>query len=1193
MLSCPPLLLYVEDSPSRLTQLRLQLPYLKAMGYQAICYAHIEESKEKAALFQEDFLFHDIEPTSVLLNAPLTKNEDVLAQIESFKEAHYCQQMEKYATLYQGGVIAVLSKKKHSNTIEQLAAQLNKLSVSENEFQDISLSLAGDFKTLIRSFLQTHAPTVSYGETFTPFVLQKLQRVAPQFVVRHNMDTRQPDAVVCVKDILDFEQRAIRVKRKLKVNCRLVMSGNSPLLVIPHVTDFETQRKIQEAHVGPTTTNEADALAKLTSFLEPLDVLPKAKAAELDFNDSISIATFVLPVGSEISLKGQKIVKLKLFASLNLTKFKSAYVIAQSSDGTHIVYYASDSYHFDEMFLQAGAFFEKAFHKFYHLVDNPDWKNTPTRLVYNDSKRQFYTLVHQKVARTLQANINQSKKFHHIAHTQGVLVFSFGCGEGSELTAVKQTLAQEQIDAQCIGFDLNPQNFEKRSEGIALLEGDMLQTGRLIIPHLHNNKLKVGLFIGSLVQQCLQGTQEAAKVLQQARDLDMIVITGYTTPFITKPIAKAIGWHVKATNLNHDMHETPLALKEASLPCVVGFYSLTRMNEADRKHYLMKRGIQRSSKALFDCLDLSLSDNPLRDINLFEKGELAQLKLIDLSWCALTQDEFNQLFSRIDSLNRQNLKIIFSGSEPWLNYLVPSSLKGKYVFLERTDYQPNHVNLFTQAEARLLRLYKEPPYRNSERFNPRPRKETEQDTVCQLLEGVIKQLDEVKEESYPPFGVSQQLVMTTLKLSGTSVKKATIFSVTSPLKPLVPFVDDVRLWSYDLTKTRLLVKTHNGERKLFRFKTDEQHKLLERTALSYGYSESTLMAQSTSEISWEKQTTKAVYNSSPLVAKYYRNHHSYLPTKIMNLITAQEDLLGKVKQHGLSLFSFGCGNAQDLMGVRRLFKEHDFKCNNAIGIDVNPDNFPKETKKDITLIQGNMQNLRSIISPYNQKNDLKIGLFIGSLANQCLPNGMVEAIDILQQAKSMDMIFISGVTKPLVVKWIAKGMGWHFSGYTTDMDMDESPAKTTNDKITFNMYTLRAMNDVDRKKYLIKRGTKRTKANVFHCLDLSMSADPVRDVNLFSDDELKGIKQIDLSWSAMNDSEFEAISKRICGLNNNELLITISKTETWFKKIKALKQFTFIIREDHAPDKVPTLAPHIARALGVYSDLPGRKTRFK
>ncbi len=672
----------------------------------------------------------------------------------------------------------------------------------------------------------------------------------------------------------------------------------------------------------------------------------------------------------------------------------------------------------------------------------------------------------------------------------------------------------------------------------------------------------------------------------------MIVITGYTDPFITKSIAKAIGWKVKATNISHEVQESPLALEKAGLSRVVGFYELSRMNAADRKHYLTKRGIRRSSKAIFDCLDLSLSDSPLRDISLFDNRELEQLKLIDLSWCALTQDDFQQLISRIESLNRRDLKIIISGTESWLDYLDVDSLKGKYVFIERTDFQPNHVNVFTQSETRLLKLFKEPPYRNSELFKQKLKKEDELDAVCHSLEDFINTLYEIKDKEQPPFDIAEPLVMNTLKFYGTAIKKATGFFVTNPLESSTFSLSDTRPFEFDLLKSRLLVTTRKGDRKQFRIKSNAELKVLQK-ALSNGYSESTLLPKNIEDIPWRILTTEKVYSSSAMVRTYYENHHNFLPAKIFDLINGQESLLRKGKQYGLSVYSFGCGNANDLIGVESLMSSHGIKCNHAIGIDVNPDNFPKAIKKGITLLHGNMQNLESTILPYIQKNDLKIGLFIGSLANQCLPNGMQEAVGILQQAKSMDMIFLSGVTKPLLLKWIAKGMGWHFNGSTSDIDMDESHAKTSNGKMNFNMYVLRAMNNEDRKKYLIKRGTKRTKANAFHCLDLSMSADPVRDINLFSDDELKAIKQIDLSWSAMNNDELKAISTRICGLNNKELIIIISKTEPWLGKIKDLKQFTFFIREDHDKDKVPTLQPHIARALGVYSSLPGRKTKFQ
>lgn len=338
-----------------------------------------------------------------------------------------------------------------------------------------------------------------------------------------------------------------------------------------------------------------------------------------------------------------------------------------------------------------------------------------------------------------------------------------------------------------------------------------------------------------------------------------------------------------------------------------------------------------------------------------------------------------------------------------------------------------------------------------------------------------------------------------------------------------------------------------------------------------------------------------LYAVDPLCVQFYNHIANYVAQKVWVKIKSTPNLCEKARENGIILFSFGCGAAKDLIATKKFLEQDQFHCQ-AIGFDINP-GYVNSDHDTITTLYGDMNFLNELILPYDNDPNLKIGLFVGSLVHQCL-KGTLGAVNILQQAKSLDVVLITGYTEILVTQWIVKAMGWKGKKQNMNCSMEEASHKLISkfqNGLTYDvreMLILQKMEKNERKAFLIKRGTKRNQKNQFHCLDLSMSFAPLDDLNLFNDQELTNITQIDLSWALMNEDEVKCFFEKITAWDR-KLNIIISNTETWVKAFKSPSQFLkFFQRNDSAPYEVPALIPCEARELHLYNSMPTSSLKF-
>src|SRR5205085_1128378 len=132
-----------------------------------------------------------------------------------------------------------------------------------------------------------------------------------------------------------------------------------------------------------------------------------------------------------------------------------------------------------------------------------------------------------------------------------VQLCSFGCGKANDLIIAKKILSENQIACSAFGIDSNPGvNAEAKRHEITFIKGDMRNL-KLLLPACPNKEtVKVGMFVGSLVRQCLNGTEEAIKVMHQVDNFDVLFLTGFTDVLLNKSMAKAMGWKVRVSNIN-------------------------------------------------------------------------------------------------------------------------------------------------------------------------------------------------------------------------------------------------------------------------------------------------------------------------------------------------------------------------------------------------------------------------------------------------------------------------------------------------------------------------------------------------------------------------------------------------------------------------------------------------------------------
>jgi hypothetical protein len=109
-----------------------------------------------------------------------------------------------------------------------------------------------------------------------------------------------------------------------------------------------------------------------------------------------------------------------------------------------------------------------------------------------------------------------------------------------------------------------------------------------------------------------------------------------------------------------------------------------------------------------------------------------------------------------------------------------------------------------------------------------------------------------------------------------------------------------------------------------------------------------------------------------------------------------------------------------------------------------------------------------------------------------------------------------------------------------------------------------------------------------------LSANPLRDLQLFLLHSHQTIKQVDLSWSYLLDTEIEPLFTQLAAINQDKIIILVSRHQPQFEKIistiKNYPKMVLLERMDNENEyEIPAFTPTEAKTIGRYQELPHRK----
>lgn len=413
------------------------------------------------------------------------------------------------------------------------------------------------------------------------------------------------------------------------------------------------------------------------------------------------------------------------------------------------------------------------------------------------------------------------------------------------------------------------------------------------------------------------------------------------------------------------------------------------------------------------------------------------------------------------------------------------------------------------------------------------------------------------------------------------------------------FDKDVYVRRVGAEKTLIQINYTNGRKEIVSLTPTNEHSIfyvlkiskLISCFMSLGCSvDSSFSAQSIPPhlIEWKKEKSCDVYRQTCFAPVYYQNLRNYAANWLLKTVNENDNLHYKASDHGIQLFSFGCGDARDLSSAKEAFTHKGYACK-GYGFDINPENF-KKAAKDLTLEELDFSYLPQFLEKHATFSPLKIGLFVGTLVHGVM-KGPRQALEVFHQTWGMDIIFIGGFSAIFLNSRIFKAVGYEVSCITTNSEMQfEGDKRFKREERGYimdcrNAYMLKAMDDTTRKMYLQNRSAKYGPSNPLSTLDLSYSGDPIRDISLFAPDEIADIEEIDLSWSYMDKQMLGSLSEKLNQLRLKKAHIIISGCENWRGEFDLLLEngFTFIERNQACNHSIPSISPQVEKRIVTFN----------
>jgi len=237
------------------------------------------------------------------------------------------------------------------------------------------------------------------------------------------------------------------------------------------------------------------------------------------------------------------------------------------------------------------------------------------------------------------------------------------------------------------------------------------------------------------------------------------------------------------------------------------------------------------------------------------------------------------------------------------------------------------------------------------------------------------------------------------------------------------------------------------------------------------------------------------------------------------------------------LISLGCREGDDIKACIQAVKEQKIPTVlSGVGIDICSESITKanasiKNLKDINLrfVNNDCNTFENLLTVTEKAKTMKIGLAVGFLTRNVL-SGTYEALKVFQKAfRTLDAMFITGLTAPLITVDIAKAIGWSPTLRNFSLPKHEQ---------FFAFYELRKSAVISLLDRLHENNT---------LLDLSMSAVPLEHLKLFiknHPDKIDRIDKIDFSFAYFLPEELKQVPE-ILTLFKNLSIITHDPDDSW------------------------------------------------
>ncbi|MBS0350703.1 MAG: hypothetical protein JSR33_05880 [Proteobacteria bacterium] len=283
-------------------------------------------------------------------------------------------------------------------------------------------------------------------------------------------------------------------------------------------------------------------------------------------------------------------------------------------------------------------------------ISRPNWENTPVKIFYIRDVSLFYSGLHSFFIKYLFALPGLTKETH-------IELVDGGCGDGRFFVKLSRRIKTE-LPVKSINFygiDAYPQNIEDCEDNLLsehdhkfehcefkmhdLTKIDDFLKGIIKEKNI-THVVNVVILSGSITRGVLDNGFEALTCLQQIgkNNIDFIMIGGREEPIVSDFIAHQLGYEKANRELKEGIYES--------------FFCYRKMPQG--KILTSKKDEIKQEK----FLDLSLSPDPLFILSNLTAEELANIWVIDLSFCNMSEKLMDYLDQRIMVANNK-IKLIY------------------------------------------------------------------------------------------------------------------------------------------------------------------------------------------------------------------------------------------------------------------------------------------------------------------------------------------------------------------------------------------------------------------------------------------------------------------------------------------------------------------------------------------------------